>query len=219
MSWVDGDPPFGNALHLPNLCTLVIQDECHDLAQKSTLGLFKTPSLQRFDYCIGYDLGYEIGASFNIEAICNWLSSLPNLQLFQLGFMEDCFFYTSRSWRGLKNLDHAFYLVPPSPPSSFASFSNRTFDGPTSGQEEGVGFPSDAAVQYLGPIASFWPGGGDVDDIFETVKEKTILLPHPSSNEANFTPATGSDLKLHLRLLSSKAYKGLRSLLLHFPTP
>jgi F-box-like len=214
-------PACATPLYLPYLSSLVIQDECLDLAQDDGLFRFHTPSLQRFDYCTGYDLGSEIGLSGDIESIATWLSSLPSLQLFQLGILEDCFFYTLHPSRSTKQLRaHAFYLVPPSPPASFADLADRIFAGPVSGREaEGAGFLSDATVQFLEPMEGFWPEGCGVDDIFETVKDKTALLPHPSWNDSNFTPATGSDLKLHLQLLSSKAYTGLRSLLLHFPTP
>ncbi|KAH6906729.1 hypothetical protein BKA70DRAFT_396751 [Coprinopsis sp. MPI-PUGE-AT-0042] len=210
------------SLYLPGLRSLVIQDECQGLVDEKTLKLFTTPSLERFDYCTGYDFCCSIATSSRIDILTTWLSSLPNLQSVQIGCMEDSFFNAPRTG-GVKDLDHAFYLVPPSPPSAFANLAERVFDSrsgsPLGKEVEGIRLLSDAAVQRLSPNAPFWPAGGDVDDVFETVTRNTTPVTHCTSLEKNFMRETGEDVKLYLQFLSDERYKGERSFLLHFPVP
>jgi F-box-like len=212
-------PPTAlNPVRLPSLRTLAIQDEDQDLLHERTLELFHVPSLERFDYCTGYDLVHSSATARELDILSTWLSSLPKLQLFQLGYMEDSFFDAPYN---VPANQEVFYLVPPSPASAFVSLSERMFGSrlaSTPGQEvEGIALLSDATVQCRSPVQDFRAEEGGVNDVFEMVNGKTIPILHHTSRSQNFVPDTALDVKLCLDLLSVDTYKGARSFLLHVP--
>ncbi|KAH6896294.1 hypothetical protein BKA70DRAFT_757877 [Coprinopsis sp. MPI-PUGE-AT-0042] len=215
----ESSPP----VRLSRLRILAIQDQCNTFLYRDALAHFETPLLEQLDYSIGYDpLPSETDVDPTVS-ILSFLLSLPNLKLFRLGLLQDGFFdgvFPHNGCGHTTSLDHVFYLVHASPASVFASVGERMF---ISWMDE----PSDVATRLLTypdverrrPLQCFWPEGGDLDDVFGTVIDKTEPWPRITSNmEERLVRETTMDFMPYIGLLCSDSYRGERAFLIHYPT-